>query len=102
MSPLEFVNFLLNGGKQKDLKVPKKKNEIRPATKPASGKEDEVRPATKPASTKENEVRPSSGTTKAKKDKPKGKKKYDGPPAYCFTRERENGQKYVTCVPGFV
>ena len=107
MSPLDFVNFLINGGKRKDLKKPKKKDEIRPATKPASTKEDEVRPATKPISTKEDEVRPSSGTTKAKKEKKK--KKYDRPPAYCFTRERlrdtekgEKGQKYVVCVPSFV
>jgi len=86
MSPINFVNFLINGGKQKDLKIPKKK--------------EEKRPATKPASTKEDEVRPSSGTTSAKKDKPK--KKYDKPPAYCFTKKRDDGQKYVVCVPSFI
>ena len=113
MSPINFVNFIINGGKEKDLKDSKKKNKgthkmpdgtvmtgktHNKDSKPV--KEDEVRPATKPASTKEDEVRPSSGTTKAQKDKPK--KKYDRPPAYCFTRKRDDGERYVTCVPGFV
>ena len=113
MSQINFVNFIINGGKEKDLKDSKKKtkdfHKMPDGTK-MSGKthtkesrpvkEDEVRPATKPASTKEDEVRPSSGTTKAQKDKPK--KKYDGPPKYCFTKERDDGQKYVVCVPNFV
>ena len=113
MSPINFLNFIINGGKQKDLKDSKKKTKGthkmpdgtvmtgKTHTKDSKPvKEDEVRPATKPASTKEDEVRPSSGTTKAKKDKPK--KKYDGPPKYCFTKERDDGQKYVVCVPNFV
>ena len=87
MSPINFLNFIINGGKQKDLKDSKKKTKgthKMPDGTVMTGKthnkdsrpvkEDEVRPATKPASTKEDEVRPSSGTTKAKKDKPKGKK----------------------------
>ncbi len=126
MSGVEYVNYYINGGKKNKLiDRTSKEDETRPASRPMSSKVNEVRPATKPKSTKVDEVRPATKPkkplgknirekvnkierpkpkpkAKPKAKQPTGKKTYDRPPAYCFTKKPADRDPYVVCVPSFV